>query len=72
MDATAEAASDRALVLAASRTLFLGFADGAQNIVVCDDPAPAQSASRLRFLLVDSESGESSPVFGITLHAGRL
>ena len=53
-----------AKVMLEQRTLFLGFADGAPNIVVVDDPAPEAPASQLRFVLVDTKSNESTPAFG--------
>ena len=47
-------------------TLFLGFADGAPNVVVTDDPAPAEDVSRLRFVLVDNGTKRCSRVFAAT------
>ena len=56
--------ASHAKVMAERKTLFLGFADGAPNIVVVDDPAPQAPASQLRFVLVDTKSNESTAVFG--------
>ena len=61
--APSEAAA--ASVVAAGRTLFLGFADGAPNVVVTDDPAPAADAADFRFVLVDNGSNRRSRMFGL-------
>ena len=63
-DAQEASAASHAKVMAERKTLFLGFADGAPNIVVVDDPAPQAPASQLRFVLVDTKSNESTAVFG--------
>ena len=67
-DAGADAA--RAQVLAEQRALFLGFADGAPNVVIVDDPAPDAPAERLRFVLVDSMTGAATLAFGVQTPGG--
>ena len=66
--APSEAAAAEAIV-AAGRTLFLGFADGAPNVVVTDDPAPAADAADFRFVLVDNGSNRRSRMFGLAPRA---
>mmetsp|Transcript_102350 Transcript_102350/g.219053 ORF Transcript_102350/g.219053 Transcript_102350/m.219053 type:complete len:164 (-) Transcript_102350:78-569(-) len=53
--------ADKTAILTARKVLFVGWTDGAENLVVCDDPAP--EAERLHFVLEDAATRTSSEVF---------
>uniref|UniRef100_A0A7S4Q9R4 Uncharacterized protein n=1 Tax=Alexandrium monilatum TaxID=311494 RepID=A0A7S4Q9R4_9DINO len=54
---------DRQAILAQRRVLFVGWSDGAENFVVCEDPAP--EARNLHFVLQDAASQATSRVFAL-------